>query len=124
MKFAGFSKSGGVDQLLTSEQIDQRRRHSWLEFKDAMDRVIVEANRDALHPIKLSRDSFVRLAQRTAQARADYVQKGLDIGASKSPSRAQVVALTEAREAFEETCAVFEALERIIERGYMDIPKA
>jgi hypothetical protein len=71
----------------------------------------------------LSRDSFVRLAQVTAEARAAYVQKGIDIGSAKPPSREQIVALAEAREAFEEACAVFEALERIIERGYLEVPK-
>jgi hypothetical protein len=123
MRFAGFSKTGIVDQLLTSEQIDQRRRHTWLEFKEAMDRVIVDANRDSLRNLRLSRDSFVRLAQVTAEARAAYVQKGIDIGSAKPPSREQIVALAEAREAFEEACAVFEALERIIERGYLEVPK-
>ena len=38
-------------------------------------------------------------------------------------TREQVAALGEARKAFEETSAVFEALERIIERGYVDIPR-
>jgi hypothetical protein len=124
MRFAGFSKTGLVDQLLTSEQIDQKRRHSWLEFKEAMDRAIVEANRESLRRVKLSRESFLRLALCTAEARAQYVEKGIELGAAKSPTREQVVALAHAREAFEEACAAFEALERVIERGYLDIPKA
>ena len=123
MRFAGYSKTGLVDQLLTSEQIDPKRRHSWLEFKEAMDRAVVDANRESLRGVKLTRESFLRLALCTAQARAQYVQKGVEVGAAKSPTREQIVALTHAREAFEETCAAFEALERIIERGYLDIPK-
>jgi DNA-directed RNA polymerase beta' subunit len=123
MRFAGFAKTGVIDQLLTSEQIDQRRRHAWLEFKEAMDRAIVEANRESLRKIKINKDNFVRLAHVTAEARALYLQKGLEIAAAKSPSREQIAALAEAREAFEESCAVFEALERIIERGYLDVPK-
>ena len=124
MRFAGYSKTGLVDQLLTSEQIDQKRRHAWLEFKESMDRAIVEANRESLRRVKVTRENFLRLAQCTAEARANYVQKGIEVGAARSPSREQVLALAHAREAFEEACAAFEALERIIERGYLEIPKS
>lgn len=123
MRFAGFAKSGVADQLLTNEQIDQRRRHAWLAFKEAMDRMIVEANRDSLRQVKVTREDFVGLAQCASEARTAYLQKGVELGAAKSHSRAQIVSLRESREAFEEICSVFEALERVIERGYLDIPK-
>lgn len=123
MRFAGYSKGGNVDNLMTSEQLDQKRRLAWLDFKGAMDKAIVAANKEVLGKVTLTRESFLRLALTTAQLRADYLQKGIEIGATRAPGRDQVAALGEARKAFEETSAVFEALERIIERGYVDIPK-
>ena len=123
MRFAGFAKSGVADQLLTNEEIDQRRRHTWLAFKEAMDRMIVEANRESLRKVKVTREDFVGLAHCAAEARTAYLQKGVELGTAKTHSRAQVVALRESREAFDEIRAVFDALERVIERGYLDIPK-
>jgi hypothetical protein len=123
MRFAGYSKGGNVDNLMTSEQLDQKRRLAWLDFKGAMDKAIVAANKEVLGKVTLTRESFLRRALTPAQLRADYLQKGIEIGATRAPGRDQVAALGEARKAFEETSAVFEALERIIERGYVDIPR-
>lgn len=123
MRFAGFAKSNVVDDLMTSEQLDQKRRHAWLEFKGAMDKAVVAANREVLGKLTLTRDGFLRLALNTASLRAAYLQKGVEIGSLKSPTREQLEELALLRHAYEESTQVFEALERIIERGYVDIPK-
>ena len=85
MRFAGYTKGGSVDNLMTSEQLDQKRRLAWLDFKGAMDKAIVAANKEVLGKVALSRESFLRLALATAQLRADYLQKGIDIGAAEEP---------------------------------------
>lgn len=126
MRFAGYAKGndrGIVDDLLTSEQLDQRRRHAWLEFKSAMDKAIVAANKEVLGKTVLTRDGFLRLALNAAELRGAYIQKGVEVGSVRHPSDAQLDALAAARRAFEETSTVFDALERVIERGYVDIPK-
>jgi len=123
MRFAGYAKGNVVDDLMTSEQLDQRRRHAWLEFKGAMDKAVVAANKEVLGKITLSRDAFLRLALNTASLRATYLQKGIEVGSTKVPTAEQLAALAHLRHAYEETTAVFEALERIIERGYVEIPR-
>lgn len=123
MRFAGFAKGNFVDDLMTSEQLDQKRRHAWLEFKGAMDKAVVAANREVLGKLKLSRDQFLRLALNTASLRAAYLQQGVGIGSLRSPSREQLEELALMRHAYDEARQVFEALERIIERGYVEIPK-
>ncbi len=127
MRIAGYAKSsnrGVVDDLLTSEQLDQRRRHAWLEFKSTMDKAVVAANKEVLGKTVLTHDGFLRLALNAAELRGAYIQKGIEVGSVRHPSSVQLDGLAEARRAFEETSAVFEALERVIERGYVDIPKA
>ncbi len=126
MRIAGYAKGsarGVVDDLLTSEQLDQRRRHAWLEFKAAMDKAIVATNKEVLGKTVLTRDGFLRLALNAAELRGAYIQKGIEVGSARHPTSSQLDALAAARHAFEETSTVFEALERIIERGYVDIPK-
>ncbi len=127
MRIAGYSKGparGVVDDLLTSEQLDHRRRHAWLEFKSAMDKAIVAANKEVLGKTVLTRDGFLRLALNAAELRGAYIQKGVEVGGVRHPSPAQLDELAAARHAFEETSAVFEALERVIERGYVNIPRS
>lgn len=123
MRLAGYARSNVVDDLMTSEQLDQKRRHAWLEFKGAMDKAVVAANREVLGKLTLTREQFLRLALNTASLRAAYLQKGVEIGSLKSPSREQLEQLALMRHAYEESSAVFEALERIIERGYAEIPR-
>lgn len=123
MRFAGYAKSNVVDDLMTSEQLDQKRRHAWLEFKGAMDKAVVAANREVLGKLKLTREQFLRLALNTASLRAAYLQHGVEIGSLRSPTREQLEELALLRHAYDEARQVFEALERIIERGYVEIPK-
>jgi len=125
MKFAGYAKSSKpVDELMTDEQLDHRRRHAWREFKSTMDTAIVAANKEVLGKIPLTRESFLRLALTVAELRAAYMQCGLEAAKHRRPTPDQLECLVATRSAYEEASAVFEALERVIERGYVDIPKA
>ncbi len=84
MKFAGYAKNNTpVDELMTHQQLDHRRRHAWREFKSSMDTAIVAANKEVLGKISLTRDSFLRLALTVAELRAAYMQCGLDAAKQK-----------------------------------------
>jgi len=84
------------------------------KFLQEVERAIAEANRRIIHDriARLDRARFVALASRVAELRAAYLGAALagDFGR-----------LRDHREAFEEAKAAFAALERAIERGYVDI---
>lgn len=91
-------------------------------FLDEIERSIREANREILHERipELDRASFVTLAHQVALLRASYLQSALSAKDQPDPVAA-VRELRGHREAYEEACAAFEALQRAIKRGYVDI---
>ena len=122
MRFAGFSK-GPVDEILTAEQLDQRRRHDWLRLKEELELAVVHANREALAKLAISRETLLRVAVTAAELRAEHLRRTIALGAVRQPTPAQVDELEASRRAFEEVSTGFEALERVIERGYVALPK-
>ncbi len=58
---------------------------------------------------------------RVAGLRADYIRLGIAVAAQRHPSAEAVAELAEARAAYEELAVVFDAAERVIERGYVDL---
>ena len=96
-----------------------RRQRS---FIDEIERSIRAANREILHARipSLDQQSFVRMAHHVARLRASYLEAAI---ASEGEVNAAdwVARLREHREAFEEAREAFEALQRAIERGYVDI---
>lgn len=102
----------------------QKRRR----FLDGLERAIAEANREIIGSTlgagggsSLDADTFLRLAVRVAELRARYVAEGLAVAAGH-PDPAAIERLTEYRRAYEEMRLVFEATERVVERGYVDLP--
>jgi hypothetical protein len=91
------------------------------KFLQDVEHAIAEANRQAIHAriATLDRASFVAFAARVAQLRAAYLEAALAASAG-----GDFGALRGHREAFEEAKAAFAALERAIERGYVDIDDA
>ncbi len=64
---------------------------------------------------------FERVALATAQARALWAAKGLAAADSPQPmTREQLAELTHLRESYEELAEVYEALRRMVERGYLE----
>jgi hypothetical protein len=122
MRFAGFTK-GPVDEILTAEQLDQKRRHEWLRLKEELELAVVHANREALARLAIGRDTLLRVAVTAAELRAEHLCKAVALGSVRHPSPAQVEEVGAARRAFEEVSEAFEALERVIERGYVPLPK-
>ncbi len=98
----------------------QRRRR----FMEGLERTIGEANREVIGRSLggLDREAFLRLAVRVAELRARWVAQGLAIAAGH-PDQAAIERLATARQAYEELRRVFEATERVVERGYVDLPE-
>jgi hypothetical protein len=91
-------------------------------FIDEIERSIRAANREILHQRipQLDQQSFVKMAHHVARLRASYLEAAL--ASESDPSTASwVTLLREQREAYEEAREAFDALQRAIERGYVDI---
>jgi hypothetical protein len=108
-----FEPENGMDPA------EQRRLRGHLE---QIDYAAFAANQTILRqsPGALDLAAFQRLAVAAAQARALWVKTALEIAdAGGTPTRQQVAALTDHRVAFEEMRESYEALRRMIERGYL-----
>lgn len=92
---------------------------------DEVEHGVREANRALIGQRipELTRDSFLRLATVVARLRADYLAAALAMG---KETRGVVTAeeirrLADLRTAYDEARMAFEALERAVSRGYVDI---
>ena len=92
------------------------------KFLQDVEQGIAEANRRIIHARidRLDKASFVAFATRVAELRAAYLEAAL----AASRGRGDFAALPALREAYDEAKAAFAALERAIERGYVDIADA
>lgn len=96
------------------------------QFLQQMQFDLRQLNRRVIHDRipDLARDGFVRFAQFVAEARSSYLEVALSL--SKLPTGSKeaesaLATLKHVREVFEESRDAFAALERAIERGYIDI---
>lgn len=122
-KIIGEYAKGKVDKLLTPEAAESTSRHRIMHFLENMEAAILEANcevigREIPH---LNQESFLRMAVRVAELRADYIRAGLKAAESRHPDSGAVDELARVRRSYEELLAVFEAAERVIERGYVKL---
>lgn len=100
---------------------EQRRLRGQLE---QIDFAAYVANREVMGQMipPLSPDHFQRLAVLTASARGRWVSEALRQSESGSPSTPdQVARLTAMRIAWDELSEAYEALRRMVERGYVRI---
>ena len=98
---------------------EQRRLRGQLE---QIDYAAYVANKELIgHTLTgLDAASLQKLAVLTASARAKWAAEALRLAHSGSPVTAdQVARLTAARTAFDELAEVYEALRRMVERGYV-----
>jgi hypothetical protein len=98
---------------------EQRKLRGHLE---QIDFAAFAANREVLSKTFGSTDlaTFQRLAVSAAQARAQWV--GAAVAVTKgdhAPNPEQVARLTALRQSYEELTAAYEALRRMVERGYL-----
>lgn len=122
-KIIGEYAKGKIDKLLTPEAAESNSRHRIMHFLENMEAAILEANcevigREIPH---LNQESFLRMAVRVAELRADYLRAGLRVAEARHPDSAAIDELARVRRAYEEVLAVFEAAERVIERGYVKL---
>jgi hypothetical protein len=92
---------------------------------DRVEVAVREANRAVLHDAipELNEAAFMRLAVACARLRAAWLAEGVKLGRDShgQPTAAEVARLADARRAYEEAAAAYDALERAISRGYVDI---
>ena len=101
-------------------QLIRRQQKFLQEVEDS----IREANRAIIGARipNLNRQSFVAFATFVAHLRADYLAAALEFqNGEGNDGAAALKALRGQRKAFEETRDAFAALERAIERGYVDM---
>ncbi|MET4682362.1 hypothetical protein [Brevundimonas faecalis] len=100
---------------------EQRRLRGLLE---QIDYAAFVANREVIGQT-LSRvdvGTFQKLAVLTAGARARWAAEAVRLGESGSPATPdQTARLTAARSAYEELAEAYEALRRMVERGYISL---
>ena len=93
------------------------------QFLEEVERKIAEANREILHERipELDKSSFVALAKQVARLRATYLQAALTAATAAETTEDFVSELRSKREAYDEAREAFDALQRAIQRGYVDI---
>ena len=97
----------------------QRKLRGHLE---QIDYTAFASNREVLSQMLGPTDAarFQRLAVAAAHARATWVAAALAVSQNgQAPSREQVMKLTELRHTFEELTEAYDALRRMVERGYL-----
>ena len=107
---------------LDDEQLLRQQRF----FLAELERDIRRINREIIHERipKLSRQCFVELGRGVAERRAEYLRQAIELGRSAPGSAEQAAALAAMpglRHNYHESREAFAALERAIERGYIDI---
>ena len=96
------------------------------QFIEQLEMAIAVANREVIHQHvpNLNRETFQQLAVMVAKFRAAYLEAAIKLASSPgSCDDGCVQELKRKRELYDEGRAAFEALERAIERGYVDIGK-
>jgi hypothetical protein len=92
---------------------------------DTAEVAVREANRAVLHEVipELTEAAFMRLAVAVARLRGDYLATALTLGRDTGghPTHAEIESIAHKRLAYDEARLAFEALQRAISRGYVDI---
>jgi hypothetical protein len=104
--------------------LDSKELAAQRQFLEQLEIAIALANREVIHKQipNLNRETFQQLAVMVARFRANYLEAAIKLSASPGSCDAACIAdLKAKRELYDEGRAAFEALERAIERGYVDI---
>ena len=122
-KIVGEYTKGKVDKLLTPEIADKATQHRVMHFLENLEGAILEANCQVMGQSipNLNQEAFLKVAVRVAELRADYIKCGLEAAGHRHPTPETIEKLAQIRRAYEEMVHVFEAAERVIERGYVKL---
>jgi hypothetical protein len=111
------------DHFEPDELSDPKAQRALRGNLESIDYTAYSANRRVMGAALAGVDAkrFEQLALATSQARALWVAKGIAAAdASRPLSAQQVEELATLRAAFEELAEVYEAMRRMVERGYME----
>jgi hypothetical protein len=109
-----------------ARDMDSKELAAQRQFIEKLELAVVAANREVIHKTipNLSQATFQSLAVMVARHRAHYLEAAVKLaGAPGQHDPAAFADLKQKREFFEESRAAFDALERAIERGYVEIGK-
>ena len=100
---------------------DPEQMRAYRRFIEEIEMALRAANREIIGKQipELNKESFIRLAVSVAKLRADYLKAVLALNWEEEGI--DIAAVQGKRTIYEEASKAFEALERIIERGYVDI---
>ncbi len=100
---------------------DPEQLRVYRRFIEEIEMALRAANREIIGKQipELDKESFFRLAISVAKLRANYLKAVL--GLDWEDDGIDIAAVQSKRAVYEEAAKAFEALERIIERGYVDI---
>ena len=121
VRYSGVIEPKKIDRLLTDVELDREKRQALARFRDRIDRTVLEANQTILRSKlpEITQETMTRLAVRIAELRASYLARALKVAEGSGVPTVEVLEdLQRHRIAFEELREAFEALERVIERGY------
>lgn len=123
-KVIGAYNEERVDHLIGQDLLDKAARRKLTSFLEQIEVAIFTANREVIHNAipELDRDNFVRFAVVVAEARASYVKLALEVGKrGHLPAAEELQHLRAARETYDELTHAFEAMHRVIKRGYSSV---
>jgi len=105
------------------QELDPKRLAAQHQFLEQMQIAVTLANREVIHRKipNLTAATFHQLAVMVARFRADYLEAAIRLSNSDTHDEKAFAELKQLRELFDEGCSAFEALERAIERGYVDL---
>jgi len=125
MKIIGYAKNEKVDRLVSKDMLDRETFRKLQKFLEELDIAVFSANREVMQKNlpELTREAFMALAVRVAEARARYIKIALELSTKQKPTPEEIASLKAAREANDELMHGFEAAKRVIERGYTTITR-
>jgi hypothetical protein len=104
---------------LVEDPVEQRKRRGHLE---QIDYTVFAANQavmnKTIHHVTI--EDFQNLALSASKARGAWVDAAMSAARSRSPmSEQEVQRLAHLRSAYDELCEAYEAMRRMVERGYL-----
>lgn len=115
-------RSSGSDHFEPEDPIDPKAQRALRGHLEQIDYTAFVANKEVLGAVvgRAEAGQFQRLGLSAAQARARWVAAALAISeGGRAPSAEQVAELGRLRDAYEELAAAYNALRRMVERGYL-----
>ena len=111
------------DHFVPGEDLDPKAQRLLRAHLEQIDYAAYAANRAVVSGALTGVDGkkFEGLALASAQARARWVATGIAVtDGGRAPTAAQVAELADLRAAYEELTEVYEAMRRLVERGYLE----